>query len=449
MKSYGLLVAAFVLCVLSGLLYWSNHRKPADDTVKASPDTPPKILSLSEPDVTALTIKKKGLPEVDLSKKDGAWQITAPKALRADQEAVSSVLSTLSFLNSERLVEDKATDLGSFGLASPAIELDIVAKDKTQKLLIGDTTPTGADYAALAGDPRVFTISSYSKTSLDKSAADLRDKRVLTADLDKVSQIELSAAKKQPVTLARAKDEWQILKPAPYRADSSQVDDLVRNLKDAKFDIPSDADEKKNASLFASGSPVATAKVTGSSGTQTIEVRKSKDDYYARSTAVEGVYKVANALGTTLDKSVDDFRNKKLFSFGFSDPGKIEIHDGDKAYFFTHTTSGWWGPDGKQLDSATVSPLLDKLRSLAATKFPTSGFGKPEINLTVISNDGKTTDRVLIAKSGDSYIAKREGEPALYQLDYPAVAAMQEAAVNVKTAPPPAPPAAQKSPAKK
>lgn len=441
MKSPGLLVAAIILAALSGVLYWSNHRKPADDVVKASPDAPPKILSLSESDVTALAIKKKGSPEVDLARKDGAWQITEPKPLPADQEAVSSVLSTLSFLNSERLVEDKAADLAPYGLASPALEIDVTTKDKTHKLLIGDATPTGAEYAALAGDPRVFTISSYSKTSLDKSGNDLRDKRVITADLDKVSQIEL-AAKKQTFTLARAKDGWQILKPGPYRADSTQVDDLVRALKDAKFDMPADLDAKKNASLFSSGAAVATAKMTGASGTQTVEVRKNKDDYYAKSSAIEGVYKVASSLGTSLDKSLDDFRNKKVFNFGYTDPSKVEIHDGAKAYFFTHSSSGWWGPDGKQLDSATVSQLLEKLRELAATKFPVSGFAKPEINIIVISNDGKSTDHVAIAKSGDNYIAKREGEPELYQLDYPAVAAIQEAAVNVKTVTPPAPPAA-------
>ena len=43
----------------------------------------------------------------------------------------------------------------------------------------------------LAGDPRVFTIASYTKTSIDKGPNDLRDKRLLTADFDKISQVQL------------------------------------------------------------------------------------------------------------------------------------------------------------------------------------------------------------------------------------------------------------------
>ena len=95
----------------------------------------------------------------------------------------------------------------------------------------------------------------------------------------------------------------------------------------------SDEDAKKAADAFASGTPVATVKVTDPSGTQELQVRKNKDDYYAKSSVVAGVYKVSNDLGTGLDKSLDDFRNKKLFDFGFNDPNKIEMHmNGSKSY---------------------------------------------------------------------------------------------------------------------
>ena len=76
-------------------------------------------------------------------------------------------------------------------------------------------------------------------------------------------------------------------------------------------------DPKKNGSLFATATPVATAKVTAESGTQELQVRKNKDDYYAKSSAVEGVYKVPSTLGQAVDKGLDDFRNKKIFDLGF------------------------------------------------------------------------------------------------------------------------------------
>ncbi|HZV86327.1 MAG TPA: DUF4340 domain-containing protein, partial [Candidatus Binatus sp.] len=195
MKMNSLLIAAIVLAALSGVLYWSNHRKPAESAVKVSADTPPKLLTLAQGDIARVDIKKKSGDEIELAKNDaGKWQIVGAKPLRADQNEVSSMLSTLSSLSSERLIAEKAGNLADYGLAQPFVEVDVTEKDnKTQKLLIGDNTPAGnAVYVALAGDPRVFTLASYSKTSLDKSAKDLRDKRLLVFEQDKLSRVELS-----------------------------------------------------------------------------------------------------------------------------------------------------------------------------------------------------------------------------------------------------------------
>jgi uncharacterized protein DUF4340 len=439
MKNHGLLIAAVVLAALTGALYWSNHHPPSENTAKASLDTPPKILSLKQEDISRIAIRKKGGEELDLAKDGGGkWQITAPKPLGADQEAVSSLLSSVSSLNADRLVEDKAADLSQYGLAQPSLELDVTSKDgKPQKLFLGDDTPAGsAVFAKLDGDPRVFTLASYNKSRIDKTANDLRDKRLLTVDFDKLSQIEL-ATKKQDIEFGRNKQEWQIIKPNPLRADNFQVEEIVRKLREAKMDATStDADAKKAVTAFASGSQVATAKVTDAASTQELQIRKSKDDYYAKSTAVPGIYKVSSDLGKELGKNLDDFRNKKVFDFGYDDPSKVELRDGAKAYFLTKGGQDWWSADSKKMESSSVQALVDKVRELSAGKFVDSGFTSPTLEVTVTSNEGKRVEKVLISKSGDTYVAKRDYEPALYQLDSSSVADLQKVAADVKPAPP-------------
>ena len=434
MKLRSLILATVALLVLVGLLYWSDHRKPTEDTAKASTDTAPAILKLDEGSITKLELKKKAAEPIVLTKNgSGAWQITQPKPLNADQSVVSSALSTLSSLNSERLVDDKASDLKQYGLDQPSFEADITEKDnKSQKLLLGDDTPAGsAVYAMLAGDPRVFTVASYKKTSIDKGVNDLRDKRLLNVSADKVSRVDLTR-KNQEIEFGRAKDEWQIVKPRPLRADSTQVGELVSKLADARMDLTgSDADIKDAASAFAKAAPIAVVKLTDQSGTQELQVRKNKDTYYAKSSAVEGAYKIGSDLGQAVDKGLDDFRNKKLFDFGYSDPAKIEMHSGSKAYFLTKGGADWWS-NGKKMDAATVQPLISDIRDLAAAKFVESGFASPTIDLTVTSDDGKRVEKVSIAKSGDSYIAKRENDPFLYQLDASAVDGLQKSADGIK-----------------
>jgi hypothetical protein len=223
------------------------------------------------------------------------------------------------------------------------------------------------------------------------------------------------------------------------------VDTLIGKLKDAKMDATVSADDaKKAAAAYASGTKVATATVTDSSGTQTLEVRKDKDkNYYAKSSAVEGIFKITSDVGDALDKGVDDFRNKKIFDFGFSDPSKLDIKNGTTSgttTAVTYTKSGdKWMLGSKAMDNSTVQNLIDKLRDLSATKFPAEGAGAPVFEATVTSNSGKRVEKATITKQGNQYFAKREGEPSIYELDGKAVEDLQKAASDVKEQPP-APP---------
>lgn len=449
MKLRSLILSTLVLLALIGALYWSEHRKPADATT-ASASTAPTILKLDEGSITKLALKARNAEPIVLEKNSGGWQITQPQHLGADQSAVSGVLSTLSSLNSERVIEDKASDLKPYGLAQPAVEADITEKDnKTQQLLLGDDTPAGnAVYAMLAGDPRVFTIASYRKTSIDKNLNDLRDKRLLTVSADKVSRLDLMT-KNQEIEFGRnmldhSNDDWQILKPKPLRADSVKVGDLVSKLTDVRMDLTGSSDNsKESASAFAHARPIATAKVTDPAGTQTIEVRKNEvkkngagknnDTYYAKSSVVEGVYKVDSTLGQALDKKLDDFRNKKIFDFGYEEPAKIEIHNGATAYFLSRGGADWWW-NGKKMDPESVQTLISDLRDLTATKFTESGFAAPTLQLSITAADGKKVENVSIAKSGDGFLAKRENDSTLYFLDSTPVAALQKAADGLKPA---------------
>ena len=106
---------------------------------------------------------------------------------------------------------------------------------------------------------------------------DLRDKRLLTFDSAKLTRVELISSKGDVGFGKNNSGDWQIIKPQPYRADSFQVEELVRKLGDAKMDLSASADDQKKAdAAFANGQLVATAKVTDASGTQTLEVRKNK-----------------------------------------------------------------------------------------------------------------------------------------------------------------------------
>jgi hypothetical protein len=215
------------------------------------------------------------------------------------------------------------------------------------------------------------------------------------------------------------------------------VEDLVRKLGDARMDTAApDEEAAKAASAFAGGTHVATGTVTDSTGSKTLDVRKKGNDYYAKSSAVPGVFKVASDLGEALNKSLDDFRNKKLFDFGFTEPSSITMRDGTKNYTFQKNGEKWTAA-GKQVDPTSVQSFIDKLRDLKAITIRDTGFTTPTIEITVTSDNGKRIEKVQISQTGNTFFAKREGEPTVYELDSKAVEEFQRAAADVKEPPPP------------
>jgi hypothetical protein len=96
-----------------------------------------------------------------------------------------------------------------------------------------------------------------------------------------------------------------------------------------------------------------------------------------------------------------------------------------------------WTSGGKTMDSISVQNLIDKLRDLAAAKFADGVFTTPALELTVVSNDGKRTEKVQFAAAGANFLARRENDSSLYQLDANAVTGLREAAAGVQPAPPP------------
>src|SRR5581483_6366898 len=162
MKPARLLIAAVLLAGLSAAVYFSNKSEAAKEG-KPAPDAAPKILALDEKNITQFEIKKRdGTTTVAKKDDSGKWSLVTP-ALPADQNACNAVTSAVTSLTSDRVVDENASDLSSYGLQPAADAVTFTMKDGSKKtLLIGDATPTNnAVYAKVEGDPKLYTMSSF------------------------------------------------------------------------------------------------------------------------------------------------------------------------------------------------------------------------------------------------------------------------------------------------
>ena len=295
MKTRGLIIAAAVLAVLSGTLYWSNRRQAATAAAGGTPEAP-RILTLTQADITRINIQRNLTETVTLAKLDsGDWQVAQTPPLPGDSGTISNLLSTLSALNSDRLVEETPGDLAPYGLAEPVLEAEISTKDgKSSKLLFGDNTPAGASaFAMLSGDPRLFTVSSYVKSSLDKAPFDFANKKLFDFGFDFPQKVEMRLGAKS-YTITFSGDEW---KSNDTRMDATSVQSVIARIRDLE------------ATRFVAegfGRPVIEFTVTASDGQriERVALSRSGNEYIGRRDERPALYVVSPTLITDLENYV-------------------------------------------------------------------------------------------------------------------------------------------------
>jgi hypothetical protein len=434
MNPKSLLIAVGILAILGGAVYYTKENPPPGD------DEKPKILSVDQDKIQQLTIERSGKDPLTLQRgEDDKWSFGAPVTVPADSSSIGFLAQSAASLEADRVVEENVTDWKPYGLDDPAMTLEVKLKDGTShRVLFGKETPTGsALYVRLDGDPRLFTAYTYAKTSFEKEVFDLRDKKLLHLASDKVSRIVVDSGGRSIEFGKSGESSWQILKPQPMRADNFTVGDLARAVENAEM-VSVVAEGDPSAPKIDFSKPLATVEAVDEGGTHTLTLAKEGEKYYARSSDLEGAYEVSSTLAESLNKKLEDFRNKKLFDFGFAEVAKLQLRDGETRVAVEKKDDKWVlaSEGGRELASSKVQTLIDSLRNLAATSFTSDsaadqskyGVNNPAIEAEVTQAQDAATEKVLITSpSQDHVYAAREGQPATYEVDKSAVEEIQRA----------------------
>ena len=142
MRSRNLLVAAVLLAALSGVVWWAKRHPSTGETTNTPAS--PKMADIPAAQIKQIVLKKKDGATLALASENGKWTITDPSDVRADQDAVTSLASTLSPVTADNVVEDKPANLAQYGLTTPSLTVTVTERNgKTDKLIFGDDVPAG------------------------------------------------------------------------------------------------------------------------------------------------------------------------------------------------------------------------------------------------------------------------------------------------------------------
>jgi len=443
------LILVVVLAGLGGYIYFVDSKRPAAGA-DGSSATKEKVFTVDADKINELRITYQGQTAA-LKKESTGWKMIEPAQIEADPPEAIGVATALSNVDIVRVIDEHATNLEQFGLANPSITVEYKAEGGgSGKLRLGNKNATQGEMYALKNDEkRVFLVSAFQETSFNRTAFDLRDKKILKFDRDKADSLVLVKGK-DSIEMARTGSEWKVTKPIPSRSDYSQIEGLLTRLSSSNMTKLVE-ENPKDLAKYGLDKPVMTVTIGAGSSKTVLDVGKTEGtETYARDASRPMVFVVDTTLQGDFNKSFDDYRKKELFEMRPFYLDKMRVAIGSKTYEFEKQKPAkpadpeTWkvteiGGSSHTADPSAMDDLLNKIAGMKAESFADAktktGVDKPTLVISASFDAGKF-ERVRFGQVGDATFGVRDGEAGIAKIDPGAMRALMQA-FDVVVAPKP------------
>lgn len=425
LRTLGVLVA--LLGGLAAYLYYVDAAKPVGET-----EDKPKVFAVEADQIEELKVSTIAGGVAELKKSADGWYLSGPQPIRADDSEVTGITSNLASLSVQRVVDENPSNLGDYGLREPVAEVSFRTKGAKEfkTLQIGTKTPTASDiYAKTTGDKKVFLVSGYLESTLNRTPFDLRDKKILSFDRDKVDRIEIRHGSSL-VGLVKAKGEWRLNAPVDARGDFGAIEGLISKLQSAQMKAIVTEDPAEFSKYGISPPSAEVTLVSGSAKAALAFGNKTADNFiHVRDQSKSQVVTAPADLFDEIEKGPIEYRRKDLFEFRAFNLDRLEVTRGASTVTFERLKGK--GKDGadawqevatkKAVDTAKFEAFLTKLSGTRAQSFADektrTGLDAPVARLKATFDEGKKNETVTIGRVAAEVFAGRTDEPGAARLD--------------------------------
>jgi len=171
-----------------------------------------KVLVIDRDKIQAIEIINSA-NTIRIIQQDEEWHLEYPIQERADQNAVSSLLSTVEFGEAQEFVSDEAEELKSYGLDPPTTTIRVrYEEDGWRALELGQQKGEHT----LARNPErasVFTVSQEIRDKLSQDVLVFRDKAVLDVEQNQIARIVIQRKEDEEIALRYEDYKWIVESP--------------------------------------------------------------------------------------------------------------------------------------------------------------------------------------------------------------------------------------------
>jgi hypothetical protein len=423
-RAWTLIGVLAVLGILIGAYFYVSRPKPAPAAAAA-----PQELSKGEKDKlvkVVLTDRPEGT--LTLVKKADKWNTDPPVSVALEPTTIDNLLYSFSALNAERVIEEKPSNLGQYGLAPPrATGVGTWADGTSHTLFLGDKTPSGGSYyIQVKGDPRVYTVQTYTGQNFHWTLKDIRSRTISPAiNYDEVEYVKVTERDGTVLEVKRKTDAetksfqlgfGQFILTRPYSLprglDSQKQDTLVKGAQSVS--ISDFADEPlKGLDAYGLARPRAEAVVRDKSNTidYIFGDEKGTQTWFAIR-GQPGVYLVDTSSLDFLKTKPFDVIDKFTFIPNIDDVDRMDIISGGKTHTLAITRTTKKAAKAGDPDEVTAAYTVD---GKTAQEDNFKKFYQALIGLQV---EGETARKVPNAPELSVTFSLNKGDVKTVRVDY-------------------------------
>lgn len=445
MKLYrNAIILVVVLALLIGAYVVISKKKGNDTTGTATTTTTQNlnVLSLDSAKVNEVTIKNKDVL-LNFTKNKEDWILKSPTGLKTNKDQILGVISGITGLTADKVIEEKATNLGQYGLDNAVTEIVINTSDnKTQTLELGNKTPTQDAYYLLdKGSNKVVTVSQYTADQFLDAKNQIRDKTLFTFEVDEktgaVKDINGVAMDRSGKLLFTAKmgseSNWTLTAPFEANANGESMTPII----DAFTKITVSSFIEDNATdleKYGLKTPAYALEVNTSKGKNRILLGTAKQgstELYAMLDGSKDVFTIDPSALTFLDKPFKEIIEPFIYIVNIDTVTKIDVTMDEQIITSTIETDKDKGEvkADKDKDKFTINGKDASLKdanddqpfrkyyqaligiTLDGIEMDAVPVGTPEITFTYTLNKAPGTMKVeFISKDKDYYYVVKNGK---------------------------------------
>lgn len=400
------------------------------------------ILDFNISDIASMEIRQAN-KSIQFTQTGNEWKVNSGSIEgKGDSPEITGFLNFIRFSRIKMFVDEAPDKLHSFGLQNPAIALTIHFKDETQQsLLIGDVV-TGRDmlisgyYAKIGEAEKVFTLDARMFEVLIKNPLDFFDKPIFEFDPKEVAELRFQLQSGE-VRIVRNKilNLWSIVKPIKRSVSSATVENLLTQLKDARFKDLVKNSEGKAPEVYSVDPPRRKVTLLNSKktvlGSLNIGNRsEGGQNFYITRPGQDALLVVE---GDVIDKIFGVLKKlniAKLLHFQAEDAAIIQVQFSGQSYELKKIGEHWklaQPETGGKINSDFGDNIIRAMGNLnfasqvEAERAPEiTGLDRPTLTVTVKNKKGRELAAIMIGKSAKDdtqlYYAQIRDNPALFQV---------------------------------